>query len=102
MLFILLVITLLNLVNAFYVVGIQHHWFSSQNSELYTSLGWLGQIGVSVLATLLAVIVATIILLRFRKMSEYDQQFERGSMKFSIICSLLNVFTSIFLILNHS
>ena len=99
MLFILLVITFLNLVNAFYALGFQYHWFSQLTQEFYSSLGWLGGIGVSVLATLLTVIIATIVLLRFKKMSEYDQQFERGSMKFSIIGSLINVFISVILIL---
>jgi len=101
MLIILLAITSFNFINAFYVLGVQHHWFSQQGAAIYESLGWFGQIGISVLASLFAVVIATIVLLRFRKMSEYEQQFERSSMKFSIICSLINVFIAVMLIFNH-
>ena len=91
MLFILLVVSLVNLLNFIYAIGVYFHWYSQAFINYYSLVPGLGDVGVSVIATLLAVILATVILYRFKNMSGYEQQFERGSMRFSIICCLLNV-----------
>ena len=101
MLFFMFVITLFNIINVAYTFGIQYHWFSKKSTELYISLDWLGEISLSVLAALIAVIIATMVLLRFKKMSAYDQDFERGSMQCSIICSLVNVMLAVILMISQ-
>lgn len=94
MLFILFVITFFNFVNSAYAFDIKFNWFSQQADQLVLS-AWFGDVAITVIASLFAVIMAAFILFRYKHMSEYDQQFESISMQSAIVCSLANVFMAI-------
>ena len=99
MLFILLFATLANTANVIYACSLKWAWFGSEVMGYFAGLKWIGSPSVSVFATLVTVTAATYVLLRYRSMTVYDQQFEKMLMRFSIISSVINIGLAIVLML---